>query len=105
VAGTVLSAIRAVTISPGVIGFAARRSASTALLNSVPRLNLGLLLLRRLAAMLATLNPRDLHRRLCGPFKSAAAEHQYHTHRIRSLQTSSSGGRRLTFQLCAVLTF
>jgi hypothetical protein len=31
--------------------------------------------------------------------------HQHHTHRIRSLQTSRPGGRRLTFQLCSVLTF
>lgn len=31
--------------------------------------------------------------------------HQHHTHRIRSLQTSRPRGRRLTFQLCSVLTF
>jgi hypothetical protein len=39
------------------MGTADRRSTSTALLNSVPRLNYGLLLLRRFAAMLATLKP------------------------------------------------
>src|SRR5712672_2686319 len=45
VAGAALSAIRAVAISRGIIGLLARRSTSTALLNSVPRLNHGLDLL------------------------------------------------------------
>jgi hypothetical protein len=49
VAGAALSAIRAVASSRGVIWLLARRSTSTALRSSVPRLNHGLDLLRRLA--------------------------------------------------------
>jgi hypothetical protein len=50
-----LSAISVSTTSRAVIGAGARRSTSTALRNSVPRLNHGLLLLRRFAAMPQTL--------------------------------------------------
>jgi hypothetical protein len=58
VAGTALPAISASAISRAVMGAPARRITFTALLNSVPRLNHGLLLLRRFAAILATLKPR-----------------------------------------------
>jgi hypothetical protein len=53
--------IRASAISSAVIGVPARRITSTALRNSVPRLNQGLLLLRRFAVMAATLKPRLEH--------------------------------------------
>ena len=50
-------AIRASAISRAVIGASARRNTSTVLLNSVPRLNQGLLLLPRFALMPRTSKP------------------------------------------------
>jgi hypothetical protein len=59
VAGAALSATKAVAISRGVIGLAARRITSTALLKSVPRLNHGLLLLRRFVPHTPSQNDHD----------------------------------------------
>jgi hypothetical protein len=55
---------------------------------------------RRSDRQLTTIEPRQY----VNPLQLSFA-HQHHTHRIRSLQTSQPGGRRLTFQLCSVLTF
>src|SRR3954470_11634028 len=59
-AGTALSANQGCGDLAGRHGLPARRSTSTALLNSVPRLNHGLLLLRRFAARLVELFPTKI---------------------------------------------